>query len=112
MTQPQNTTQKKTRREMLEQFVAAHPSDAFALYGLAIECAKDDPAAAQQNFEKLLAAHPDYVTGYFQYGQLLARLSRNDEARRVLNAGIEAGHRTGDHHAAEEMQGALAMLPS
>jgi hypothetical protein len=108
----QNPPRKKTRREMLEAFVASNPTDAFGLYGLAIECAKDDPAAAQQHFEKLLATNPDYVTGYFQYGQMLARISRNDDARRILNAGIEAGHRTGDHHAAEEMQGALAMLPS
>jgi tetratricopeptide (TPR) repeat protein len=110
MTEPQ---QKKTRRTMLEEFVAAHPNDAFALYGLAIECAnQNDSAAAQEHFQKLLATHPDYVTGYFQYAQLLARLARNDEARSALTAGIEAAHRTGDQHAADEMQGALALLPS
>ena len=97
---------------MLEAFVAGHPDDAFGLYGLAIECANQgDSAAAQQHFEKLLAAHPDYVTGYFQYGQMLARLSRNQEARNTLNAGIAAARRTGDSHAADEMQSALALLP-
>ena len=96
---------------MLEEFATAHPSDAFARYGLAIECANQgDHAAATENFDKLLADHPTYVTGYFQYGQFLARISRIDDARRILNNGIEVGHRTGDHHAAEEMEAALAQL--
>jgi|SRR5665213_514333 len=107
MTQPQ----KKTRREVLEEFVTAHPSDAFARYGLAVECGNQgDHAVAIEHFDKLLAAHPDYVTGYFQYGQLLARLSRTDEARRRLSDGIEAARRTGDQHALSEMESALAAL--
>jgi tetratricopeptide (TPR) repeat protein len=103
--------QKKSRRQMLEEFAAAHPNDAFSLYGLAIECANQgDHAAATENFQKLLAAHPNYVTGYFQYGQFLARQSRIDEARQTLNSGIAVALRTGDQHAAEEMQSALAQL--
>ena len=111
MNQTQNQSQKKTRREMLEEFVAAHPNDAFARYGLAVECGNQgDYTAAIENFDKLLAAHPDYVTGYFQYGQLLAKLSRTDDARRRLTAGIEAARRTGDQHALSEMETALAQL--
>jgi tetratricopeptide (TPR) repeat protein len=107
MTQPQ----KKSRRIMLEEFVAAHPNDGFARYGLAMECASQgDSAAAVENYEKLLASHPDYVSGYFQYGQLLARLSRTDDARRILTTGIQAARRTGDEHAASEMETALAQL--
>jgi tetratricopeptide (TPR) repeat protein len=107
MTQPQ----KKTRRMMLGEFVAAHPNDAFARYGLAMECANQgDHAAAIEHFEKLLAGHPAYVTGYFQYGQLLARMSRIEDARRTLTTGIEAARRTGDAHAASEMEAALAQL--
>jgi Tfp pilus assembly protein PilF len=104
-------TQKKSRRQMLEAFQAAHPNDAFSLYGLAIECANEgDPAAATENFQKLLAAHPDYVTGYFQYGQFLVRQSRIDEAKRALTSGIEVARRTGNQHAAEEMSAALSEL--
>lgn len=104
-------TEKKTRRAMLEEFVVAHPHDAFARYGLAAECASqgDDPAAIE-NYEKLLAAHPDYVSGYFQYGQFLARISRAADARRALTSGIAVARRTGDQHAADEMQAALAQL--
>ncbi len=113
MTQPQtqDPTQKKTRRAMLEEFVIAHPNDGFARYGLAMECASTgDTPAAVENYEKLLASHPEYVSGYFQYGQFLAKISRTDDARRILKAGIEAAQRSGDQHAAAEMETALAQL--
>ena len=85
MTQPQ----KKTRRQMLEEFVAAKPNDAFARYGLAMDCANaGDAAAADEHFKTLLSSHPDYVAAYFQYGQFLARIGRTEEARSALTAGI------------------------
>ena len=108
MTQPA----KESRRAFLEEFLAAHPQDAFARYGLAMECANQgDTAAAIENFEKLLTGNPNYVAGYFQYGQLLARLSRTADAKRTLSAGIEAARRSGDQHAGSEMEAALAQLP-
>ena len=98
---------------MLEEFLAAHPQDAFARYGLAMECANQgDSDAAVANFEKLLAENPNYVAGYFQYGQMLARLSRTADAKRTLGSGIEAARRTGDQHAGSEMEAALAQLPA
>ena len=107
MTQPQ----KKTRRQMLEEFVAAKPNDAFALYGLAMECANSgDAAAADEHFKAILGAHPDYVAAYFQYGQFLTRVGRADEARSTLVAGIATARRTGDDHARSEMETALADL--
>jgi hypothetical protein len=107
MTQPQ----KKTRRQILEEFVAAKPSDAFARYGLAMECVNSgDASAAEQHFQALLGAHPDYVAGYFQYGQFLAKSGRTDEARATLQTGMDAARRTGDEHARSEMEAALAGL--
>ena len=104
---------KKPRRALLEEFLAAHPQDAFARYGLAMECTtQGDAAAAIENFEKLLAENPNYISGYFQYGQLLARLSRTADARRTLSAGIEVARRSGDQHAASEIETALAQLPA
>ena len=78
MSQPQ----KKTRRQMLEEFVASKPGDAFARYGLAMECSNTgDAAAADENFKALMTSHPDYVAAYFQYGQFLAKSGRTNEAR-------------------------------
>ena len=106
MTQPQ-----KTRRQMLEEFAATHPDDAFARYGLALECSKTgDHDAAIEHFRKLLAEHPDYVAGYQQLGQLLARLARSEEAKQVFTAGIGVAQRVGNEHARSEMEAALGEL--
>ncbi|MFY9531950.1 MAG: tetratricopeptide repeat protein [Candidatus Acidiferrales bacterium] len=105
------TQTQKSRRETLEGFVAANPNDAFARYGLALECAKlgDDQAAAD-HFQTLLAAHPGYVAGYFQFGQLLARLGRLPEAKKMLSDGIVVAQKAGDAHARDEMLAALQSL--
>lgn len=104
-------TEKKSRRQMLEEFVAAHPQDAFGRYGLALECANSgDADTAAGHFEQLIAAHPDYVAGYFQYGQLLGRVGSIDKARATLLAGVDAARRVGDDHARSEMESALAGL--
>ena len=102
------TPPQKNRREVLEDFVAANPNDAFARYGLAIECASTgDTAAAVEHFAKLLAAHPEYVPGYYHYGTLLARLGRKDEARKILTDGVAAARKAGNSHAQSEMETAL-----
>jgi tetratricopeptide (TPR) repeat protein len=102
---------QKSRRDMLEQFLAQKPADAFARYGLALECVKlGDDTAAVEHFQKLLEINPEYVAGYFQYSQLLSRLGRFDEARRILSNGIVVAQKTGDTHARDEMQAALTLL--
>jgi len=102
---------EKSRRDMLERFVAQKPSDAFARYGLALECMKvGDDASAQSHFQSLLEANPEYVAGYFQYGQLLSRMGRLDEARQILSDGMAMAQKAGDSHAWGEMQAALALL--
>jgi len=102
---------QKSRREMLEQFVAQKPADAFARYGLALECVKlGDDSAAVIHFKKLIESNPEYVAGYFQYGQLLSRMGRLDEARKTLSDGIVVAQKTGDAHARDEMQAALTLL--
>jgi cytochrome c-type biogenesis protein CcmH/NrfG len=53
---------KKSRREMLEEFVARKPDDAFSRYGLAMECMNSgDVAAANEHFQTLLERNADYV---------------------------------------------------
>lgn len=105
------TQTRKSRREMLEQFVTQKPGDAFARYGLAMECAKEgDHHAATEHFEKLLHNDPNYVAGYFQFAQLLARLGHLEDARRLLSDGIVVAQKAGDMHARDEMQSALNSL--
>lgn len=105
------TDQKKTRREMLEEFVAKKPADAFSRYGLAMECMNTgDPNAADGHFRVLLESNAEYIPAYLMYGQLLARESRNEEARKVLSDGIAAATQKGDAHARSEMEMLLSEL--
>ncbi|MGC2463905.1 MAG: tetratricopeptide repeat protein, partial [Candidatus Acidiferrum sp.] len=105
------TDQKKTRRQMLEEFVAKKPDDAFSRYGLAMECINSgDPTAADAHFRALLDRNADYIPAYLMYAQLLARESRNDEARKVLSSGIDAASKKGDEHARSEMEALLSEL--
>ena len=103
--------QKKTRRQMLEEFVSKKPDDAFSRYGLAMECMNNgDPAAADTHFRALLDRNPDYIPAYLMYAQLLARESRPAEAQQILTTGIAAATKKGDTHAASEMQALLTEL--
>jgi tetratricopeptide (TPR) repeat protein len=105
------TQSQKSRLEILEQFVTQKPTDAFARYGLALEYAKlGDESAAVAHFEKLLETNPNYVAGYFHFGQLLGRLGRLEEARKLLSDGIVVAQKMGDIHARDEMQAALTLL--
>jgi cytochrome c-type biogenesis protein CcmH/NrfG len=102
------TEQKKTRRQMLEEFVARKPDDVFSRYGLAMECMNSgDSAAADTHFRALLERNADYVPAYLMYGQLLARESRTGEAKQILSTGIAAAARNGDQHARSEMEALL-----
>jgi hypothetical protein len=103
--------QKKTRRQILEDFVAQKPDEAFSRYGLAMECMNcGDPRAADVHFRALLERNADYIPAYLMYGQFLARESRSDEAKQVLSNGIAAAAKKGDDHARSEMESFLAEL--
>ncbi|MFM9963481.1 MAG: tetratricopeptide repeat protein [Planctomycetaceae bacterium] len=93
-----------SRRAQLEQFLTSQPHDPFLRYGLAMCCASDgDTDAAQVHFQILLKEHPNYVAGYFQFAQMLARLDECEQAKPLLKTGIAVALRTGDSHAAAEM---------
>lgn len=102
---------QKTRRAMLEEFLAANPNDAFARYGLALECVNaGDSAGGLEHFRLLLAAHPEYVPGYFHFGQLLSKMNQRDAAKKTLADGVSVARKAGDTHALSELQAALDEL--
>ena len=105
------TDPKKSRRELLEAFVAEKPDDAFSRYGLALDYMNSGEAAkAEAQFRELLERNPTYVPGYQMLGQLLAKQSRTDDARAILAEGISAAAKSGNAHAQSEMEGLLAEL--
>jgi predicted Zn-dependent protease len=105
------TEQKKSRRQMLEEFIAKKPDDAFSRYGLALECSNTgDTAAADTHFRTLTDQFPGYIPAYLMYAQMLARLARADDACQILARGISAAAQLGDDHARSEMEALLADL--
>jgi tetratricopeptide (TPR) repeat protein len=99
------------RIDMLAQFLAENPTDAFARYGLAMEYAKGGQVdTAMEHFNRLLELHPDYAAGYFMAAQTLSKSGRSGEARKFLENGIGAAARTGNAHAKGEMEAMLADL--
>ena len=95
----------------LKQVLDANPNDAFARYALGLEYSgSGETDAALAEFQRLLAAHPDYTNGYFMAAQTLVRADRSDEARAMLQQGIESARRTRNQHALAEMEGMLDEL--
>src|SRR6185312_9036066 len=73
-----------SRIEALTEMLAHDPANAFARYGLAIEYSNSGQLdLAIVEFQKLLAAHPDYTAGYFMAAQTLAKCDRQDDAVRM-----------------------------
>jgi tetratricopeptide (TPR) repeat protein len=89
----------------LTEILQTNPGDSFARYGLAMALAADgrsEEALAQ--YAKLIENNPDYVPAYQMSAQQLIRLGRTPDAQERLRAGLAACERTGNAHAASEMQ--------
>lgn len=94
-----------SRLVQLHKLLAADPTDAFVLYGLAQEHAKaGDHAAAVGFYDRCIAADQAYCYAYFHKARSLQALGRADEARSTLAAGIDAARRAGDAKALSEME--------
>src|SRR5271167_3990331 len=101
----------ESRVAALQEILKENPDDAFARYALGLEYSgAGDTEAALAEFQRLLAAHPDYTNGYFMAAQSLARAERNDEAKTMLQQGIASARRTGNKHALSEMEAMLDEL--
>ena len=96
---------------MLTEILAQNPADSFARYGLAMEhLSQGNVDAALTEFAITTGHNPDYVPAYQMSGQTLAKLNRNEDAKARLRDGLAAAERTGNQHAASEMQALLDEL--
>ena len=101
----------KTRREMLEEFVAQDPDDSFSRYALALELEKEgNEQGAVPQLQEVIARDPSYVAAYYHLGRLLAKTGIVDEARDVYRRGLVAATAANDQRARSEIQEALEML--
>jgi tetratricopeptide (TPR) repeat protein len=95
----------------LTEILTLDPANAFARYGLAMEhLSQQRPDAALAEFAKVIEHNPDYVPAYQMSAQTLAKMHRSEEALTILQQGLAAAARTGNTHAAGEMQALLEDL--
>lgn len=93
---------------MLTEILQQNPTDSFARYGLAMAYASDGRSEeALGEFAKIMEMNPDYVPAYQMSAQQLIKAGRTEEAQAHLKAGLAACERTGNQHAASEMQAML-----
>jgi tetratricopeptide (TPR) repeat protein len=99
------------KMQELKEILELDPRNSFARYGLAMALAgRGETAAALGEFDRLLAGDPSYTAGYFMAAQTLAAAGRTQEAIERLKSGIESAERSGNRHAASEMQAMLDEL--
>ena len=92
----------------LNEILELDPTNAFARYGLAMEhISQGSTEIALTEFTTLIHHRPDYVPAYQMSAQTLARNNRGEEAIALLQQGLAAAARTGNSHAASEMQALL-----
>ena len=93
---------------MLNEILTQNPADSFARYGLAMAyAAEGQTVEALQEFATTIANAPDYVPAYQMSAQTLLKLGRIEAAKARLTEGLAACQRTGNTHAASEMQAML-----
>ncbi len=101
----------KTRKEILQEFVAQDPNDSFSRYALALELEKESGAqAAVPQLREVIARDPSYVAAYQQLGRLLAQAGQIEAAGDAYRRGLDAALASGDQRARSEMQEALDTL--
>ena len=92
----------------LNEILQLDPTNAFARYGLAMEHVNQgNIEAALAEFSTLIGHNPDYVPAYQMSSQTLLRSGQTDAALTRLHEGLAAANRTGNQHAAAEMQAML-----
>ena len=92
----------------LSEILAANPTDSFARYGLAMAYAAEGKHhEALHEFKTVTENDPDYVPAYQMSAQTLLKLGQSETAKVRLEAGLAACGRTGNTHAASEMQAML-----
>jgi len=100
-----------SRLDKIQQMLASEPNDVFLHFSLAMEYVKQGQYEdALAEFARVNEMDADYVPAYFQRASTLVTLQCNDEARLILQQGIAAAQRAGDHHAASQMGQMLSLM--
>ena len=100
------------RLRMIESLLERGSDDPFHFYARAMELRSlERLEEAQGAFMELRERFPDYVPTYLMAAQVALELDRDEDAKELGEAGVEAARRAGDSHAAREIEQLLATLP-
>jgi Tfp pilus assembly protein PilF len=104
---------EKSRLEQFKEFVELDPADTFSRYALGMEyMGASEYSAALQQFEEVIRLEPTEPAAYSQAAIAAENLNQIDQARMLLQQGIEVATKKGDKHTREEMEAALEKLNS
>lgn len=100
----------QNRLEILRQFVAEEPQDAFNHYALATELLKSNKNESKEIFEYLIQYHTDYLPTYYHLGALYVELGENNAAEQIYLQGIELAKKLKNEKTLKELKGAYQMF--
>lgn len=96
---------------LLRKMLEAEPGDAFCLYSMGQEHAKQGAMSeAVEWYDRTIAADPDYCYAYFHKARALEQLGRVPDAIDTLRSGLARARASGDSHAASELSSYLDSL--
>jgi tetratricopeptide (TPR) repeat protein len=100
-----------SRVQQIQTLLENDPDDVFLNFSLAMEwVSAGEHEAAIRQFDRVVELDRNYATAYFRKADVLAGLTRRDEARQTLQIGIEAAERAGDGHLKMKMTERLGQL--
>jgi Tfp pilus assembly protein PilF len=100
----------QNRLEILRQFVAEEPQDAFNHYALATELLKTDKNESKEIFEYIIQHHADYLPTYYHLGALYVELGENSVAEQTYLQGINLAKKLKNEKTLKELKGAYQMF--
>src|SRR5689334_15755547 len=92
------------RLAQLQKFYDEDPNDPFNLYGLALEITKSDRQQGYSLFQQLIDGFPDYVPAYYQSAILSIELAKPEDAKEILEKGMNWAKSKNDAKAFHELQ--------
>ena len=99
------------RLDKLLKMIDAAPSDAFLLYGAALEYKNRGALPDAVAFlDRAIAADAGMCYAYYQKGQVLEETGDTDAAAATYRAGLVAARRVGDAKAEGELSQALSIV--
>lgn len=94
-----------------KKVVAMDPNSETTLFGLGQAYLDENRLEeAAQAFYKVIELKPDYTAAYYTLSTVLDKLGRKEELIKVLEAGVKAGDKTGDHIPTQKMRAKLRRL--